>query len=403
MQDTRGAHLECNPWIGWKITLPPSTCATIEQTLRRYVGTHEALRTGFEVVGEHVIRRKITGNPAWEGTLLAETTTPEETFDVISTHLNRTVRPVGWPNYGFVTIEHGGETPSTTLIGAFDHVIYDGVSAYAALVEIPRLHDMATADDASPFTTPSHNDHAHAQACGPVVTASCDELGKWRRIIKNGNLASLPRASGVARDDALPLETRRAHIATCEQAGAFSRLMQRDGIKEGAAFCAVLLEAISRLGDKQVDFLLSTHGRPGKEWLNSVGWFASLVPIAVDMTAARDVRCVARLLQEEQRETAGSTPLAAVAEVLDLPLQPSLVVSYMKASAFPGSDQWGKRKEKAVIANPPPSSQMHVWLSLMHDGLVFDVRYPKNACSTAWVNDITAHMHHIIDDAVRAS
>lgn len=391
-----------NPWIGWKVLLRDATPQTVARALEHYVATHESLRTGFTAEGGAVMRHLVRTSPRWTWSVLAEQADAQDAHHLITEHARENVRALGWPNFAFVGVESADRCGEIVLVGAFDHIIYDGMSAYSALHDLPALHRALVNGDSARVASLSHVDHAHAQTT-TTLSVTDDVLDAWRGILRDGDIAPLPSAAGVGRGERLPQETSHFHLAGPRATQLYRRSMRDAGVKEGAAFCGLLLWAIAEHGDAEVDFLMSLHGRPSMEWFDAVGWFASLAPVSLDLRGADGLIDACRLLQSAAATGAVHPPLTVVARELGLALEPSLVVSYMTAEAFTGFGEWGRDQAKPIIATTPPSSQMHVWLSAQHDGLSLDVRYPKNERSAAWLRDVAATMRGALADHISSA
>lgn len=380
---------EASPWIAWQVRLPYATRESVAETLRRYVDRHESLRSELELVDGDVRRRLHGHGTTWSVIDSVPQASQDRVYSDVVAHFNHVATPLGWPTFGFVTVGAlAGDPEGVLLLAGFDHVSYDGVSGYRAMVEVHDLHEQVRRGEPAGPPAPSYVDHAHAEAMRARDLSPADpRLAAWKALLDGDDLAGLPTSSGVVRGERHRNEYLHLPVATSAETDELAALAKAQGCPPGVALTALFLRAVAALGDPHIHCLFSVHGRPGREWMDSAGWFAGVAPLQVRL---RDTTSVTRCIEQVARAFTESTSasglsLPTVAAALGHPVEPSMVVSYLSAASFPGHDRWAEIDCGTYVAPTPPSDQLHVWISRMPSGTALDVRAPAAESCSRWL------------------
>ena len=405
-----GRDADSAPWIGLGVQLAGATEHSVPAALHRFIERHETLRS--VICLDHA--DGTAGTDGTDGTRPARRTVPAAAIELVPTdlgqiddpaaayarvseHLAQHTDPLRWPSYGFVTVAADGDV---TLYAAWDHLHFDGFSMVIALCELPVIHaDVVSARTCSLPAAGSFADYAaQERAACAGLTRDDARMEPWIKLLADdGGLPGLPAATGVAIDDRLPQRTRSIPLATPARSQAFADHAASQGIAPSTAFLAVLLAQIAETDDGHFAGLLSTHNRAQARWLNAVGWFAGLAPVAISFGGATDLSTICALTEQARQasQAAAELPFSLVNQVLGVPLVPTLVVSYLDVRRVPGHDVWSTTRCQGYLGRVMPSAGMHIWLNRYHDeGLLLEVRGPDTDRCNAWVGQLGERIRH---------
>ena len=392
-----------NPWIGWAVQLQDACAPTVAETIKRYVDRHETLRIAFSSGVAHTGRQLVAPGAQWEPRLIADGADACASYATIAAHLATTIGPDGWPPFAFITIgELGVEPGELVLLGAFDHICYDGLSAYSALTEVPGIHAGVIEGQQPPPAAPSHVDHAHDQAMSCAALSRDDvRLQPWWDVVHSEAFTALPAPLQAEPGRNYPQLVDHLFIADKDMSDAFAHLMKQKGLSQASAFSAVLLRALAVQGNPELALLISQHGRPSREWATAAGWFASVSPVRLAVEHTGSIEQIAGHLQQSGRSGAAHTPLATVSDLLGVPVEPALVLSYVCGPQLEGYSGWNASQARLLISNAPPGHQIHAWVSRMDEGTWLDIRYPRTENARQWVTQLTMTMQELVEASLR--
>lgn len=131
------------PWIAVTTRLQRATNSSIAGLWRRFFGRHESLRAAYagrcDVNGDWEFTRRVlqpdqvTLVPQDLGTYADR----HSAWAAITGEFARRALPSYWPAAALITVQDG---PDAIVFAAFDHVTFDGYSAYLTIDELPHLH-----------------------------------------------------------------------------------------------------------------------------------------------------------------------------------------------------------------------------------------------------------------------
>ncbi|WP_286930940.1 MULTISPECIES: condensation domain-containing protein [Aeromicrobium] len=388
---------EVNPWIGLRATLHGADFVSLAGTLRRFCARHESLRCMFVRRDDGSYERRIVDAEliGFQPRHVGHFADPGEAFDAVMAELDDLTGPLSWPAATVITVTD--ENGDITVFAAFDHVTFDGYSAYLTMGEL-KLHLEAELNHA-PLPTPvgSYVDFAVEQrAIQDAITVDSPALEPWRRAADaTGNLPGLPRGTGVRRGDLIQHRMRYPTFAGPRLSKAFHRWCERNDVPPALAFTAVLLRAmVAEEPDDRLTVLMSTHNRHRQEWHQAIGWFSGIVPMTVDM--GRDLP-----LTELARRTAEAWQFARTAETIPLPLanqllgttmRPAAVVSFLDSRHCPGRDGWEEMDSTVFLGEVEPSDEMHLWVNSMPYGTELVHRTPDTPPCIEWLDRVMNRM-----------
>lgn len=385
-----------SPWIGLTVDLAGASPDSVAETLRRFVTKHESLRSGITLTPAGDEERRTIAGHAYD--VIASPLglgTTEENFTRLQHVFAATTSATQWPAHGFATISDPTRPDlPTRLVIAVDHSTYDGLSAYLNLAELPTIHDAVLKCEAPDQPAISFVDFAEQErSLGDFMSPEEPRLQPWRRLVGHGReLPGLPPSMGVARGEPHPHAMVSLTVATPEESDTYAQVAHREGQTAPMAFTGLLAAGLAAQGDRVIRCLFSTHGRPCRESMASVGWYAAVAPMVIDLNNAHRLDEIMTITANSWQEAQpGSViPLGLAADLLGHPVTPALVISYIHGERIAGHERWRSTSAQIVVGDVPPSDQVHVWINRMPEGTTFDIRLPDTDRCHEWAHRVAA-------------
>nr|WP_257907724.1 hypothetical protein [Janibacter limosus] len=187
-----------NRWsarIGLSVLLPDATTESVGRTLTEWFRQHESLRSHLTLDDEQPHRRTLAPEHVDFTPVVLGGHDPEALRELLTHEFHTRCRPTRRPACALFTVEveHGH-----VLHAAFDHITFDGLSAYAAVGHLAGLHTAVVNEVHRPHTSPSHVDPAATEiaVCEDVDTGD-ERLGPRRDFLRGGRIPAAPAASGI--------------------------------------------------------------------------------------------------------------------------------------------------------------------------------------------------------------
>lgn len=388
---------DVNPWIGLRATLHDADFTSFAGTLRRFCARHESLRCMFVRREDGSFERRIVDATmiGFQPRHLGHYADREEAFDVVMAELDDRTGPLSWPAVTVVTVTD--EQGDMTVFAAFDHVTFDGYSAYLTMGELK--HHLEAELNHAPLPAPvgSYVDFAVEQrAVQDAITVDDPALEPWRRAAgATGNLPGLPRATGVRRGDEIHHRLRFPTFAGPRLSAAFREWGDRHGIPPALTYTSVLLRAmVAEEDDDRLTILMSTHNRYRPEWHEAIGWFSGIVPVTVDLGRELPLLEIIRRTAEAWQlgRTAETVPLPLANQLLGTSMRPATVLSFLDSRHCPGRDDWAEMDSTVFLGEVEPSDEMHIYINLMPYGTELAHRAPDTAPCTEWLDRVMTRM-----------
>lgn len=377
---------DSSAWIALSVLLSEATTESVEQTLTAWFRQHESLRSHLRLVDGRPQRRTL----AAEHVTFVPTSLGERDADQVRTLLSREFhegcRPTRAPACVLYTV---AVDEGQVLHAAFDHITFDGLSAYAAVGAIASVHTAILGEVHEQQSSPSFVDSTALEvAVGAATPADDPRLEPWRTFLGDGRIPGAPTESGIDPDTRYDHELLRHEVCGGDLAAQLDLRYAMEGIPTGMLWTAILMQA---LGDHP-HVLMSTHGRASALWIESVGWFAGVAPLAVSLPAGADTRDWVLESNRVWREVAPASalPLGLVQQLLDVPVEPQIVLSIIDGSRIVGHEWWRTLGSGIQLGDVPPSSQTHIWLTILPEGVTLVTRLPQAPGARTWL-DAVAH------------
>ena len=401
-------------WLGVSFEVPPVGGPCLGRAFEAWTSRHETLRSGFRPTGVGVADvefERMTLGPdevRLDEVDLGEFTDVAALADELDDLFNRSTDAISWPAYVFAAI---WSPEGTTVILAFDHVNIDG---YSIILSVGEIRELVEADhEQRPnqlAPVPSYLDFVQDElALASEATASHEAVEMWRQFLgEGGTLPSFPLPDGLPPGSQVPQEARCIPIVTETEAAAFGALCRANGVSAATGFLAALSLAFTRRGSEAgsdlVGFrsLVSTHTRHAAHWAEAIGWFTAIAPFAVEYPAELDLVGILPLVGESwvDGKRGAGLPMSRISDLLDVPLQPRFVVSYLDARFNRSSARWDDWNAHALIGDVGPTDEVYVWINRMPTETYLTWRFPGNDVCADEVEAVTHAMGQIIRDTV---
>ncbi|MGO1167529.1 MAG: hypothetical protein ACTMHL_13055 [Janibacter sp.] len=390
---------EWSAWIGLSVLLPEATPESVAETLGAWFRQHESLRSHLRLVDGAPQRRTLDADDVtFTPTALGEHD-PEAVRELLAREFAASCHPTHRPACAFFTVavEHGH-----VLHAAFDHVTFDGLSAYAGVGAIAGIHTAIVGGVHEPHTSPSHVDTAELEISLGETTHSDDpRLEPWRDFLAGGRVPCAPEESGIVHGGHYDHGLIRHDVCGGEVAADLALHYAAEGIPTGMLWTAILMRA---LGD-DAHVLMSTHGRPSSLWGESVGWFAGVAPLSLSMPADATTRDWVLEGVRTWREVApaAALPLGLVHRLLEIPVEPQIVLSIIDGSRIDGHEWWSPLGAGIHLGDVPPSSQSHIWLTILPDGVSLATRLALAPGARTWLDGVAERFARLVEAETTAS
>ena len=410
-------------WLGVSFKVPPIGSHTLRRAFEAWMCRHETLRSGFRTTGVGVADaefERFTLEPdevQLDEVDLGEFTDVAVLADSLDDLFNRSTDAVSWPAHLFATIS---SARSTTVILAFDHVNVDGYSILLAAGEIQELVEAELEARPCQLTpVPSYLDFVQTElAQASEATTAHEAVATWRTFLGDqGTLPGFPLPDGLPPGSQVPQEARCIPILSESQGAEFGAWCRANDASAATGFLGALSLAFTQLGGSAFDpssagrsgtdvvrfrSLVSTHTRHEARWAEALGWFTAIAPLSVDFEADQQLIDILPLVGDawSQAKRGAGLPMARIGDLLDRPLQPRFVVSYLDARYARSASRWQDWNAQAYLGDVGPTDEVYVWINRMPTETYLTWRYPGNDACRASIESVTESMRQIIADSI---
>lgn len=264
------------------------------RALTAVVRRHDSFHSWFEIDADLGVQRRVL---AAEDIELVADSWGEIDGPLVSRILQRvTPGPSSWDCFTFAIIDHGG---SFTVVVASDHIACDAVSGGIISAELTQLYFDPTAPERLASTPAgSYREYCEGERSRAAeLEARSPQIVAWAEHIEanGGRLPSfpLPLRDPDTRDTAAA--SGRWVLLSGALADRFEQECERAGVRLVAGiFAAAALAEYEITGRTSYFNLSPKNTRVTEGERRSVGWYASLIPIAFDFDPAEGFLDVAR-------------------------------------------------------------------------------------------------------------
>ncbi|MGM1065442.1 condensation domain-containing protein [Saccharothrix sp. Mg75] len=375
-------------WIGIAFEIArPLDVEAFRGALRKWIGRHETLRSGFLAAGGEFHRFTLDRDAvSVVDTVLGDFTAGDGVADRLADRLTRATDATRWPSYVVETVERAD---STTVIAALDHSNADGYSIFAVIRELHDLYDAAVHGRADvPDDTGSYVDFSRAERIAAHrVDRDHPAAVRWAAFLDacGGGLPALPLDLGVEDGACVPQGLTTEHLLDAPGAAAFEAACRagRSSVLAGVLTAAAI--AFDRFRPQPVHrFITPLHTRATPEWSTSMGWYVGAGPVEIPLHGAADFRDLLPRAQRSARTAnrVAQTPLVKVLEVLGVRLRHShdmfSFVSFLDLRHVPGAERWTEWNARTLVGRSH-NSKASFWVNRTREDLHVTARYPDTA------------------------
>lgn len=393
LREDEDGTAEWSAWIGLSVLLPEASSESVERTLTEWFRQHESLRSQLRLIDGEPRRRTLEPEDVAFTPRALGHHESGAVRELLRREFHEGCRPTRSPACVFFTVEaeHG-----YVLHAAFDHITFDGLSAYGAVGAIAGLHTAIVGGVHEPQTSPSFVESAALEVAAGEATPSDDpRLEPWRAFLGEGRIPGAPEESTIDPTVSYDHDLVRHEVCDGDLAAQLDLAYATEGIPTGMLWTAILMQAIG--SDPHV--LMSTHGRASSLWIESVGWFAGVAPLSMSMPAGADTRDWVVEATRVWREVApaAALPLGLVHRLLDVPIEPQIVLSIIDGSRIDGHEWWRTLGSSIQLGDVPPSSQTHIWLTILPEGVSLVTRLPEAPGARVWMDEVAHRFSRLVE------
>ncbi|MGK8512689.1 condensation domain-containing protein [Nocardia asiatica] len=359
--------------------------AAMTRAVNAFLLRHDTFRTWFRVDAAGAIERHLV--PAEDVEFVPIDYGHVDHARAIRDHVQKTTPgPFDWDCFTFGAIER---EDSTTVYLAVDHLHTDGFGQYLSGFDLALLYLREVWEDVGMLTpAASYLDYCAAErAYTGRMTLASPGVRKWLELIRgnDGELPSFPLDLGRRTD----VYNRSAHRTVTlfdeHTALRFERVCRANGADfVGGIFAAAALTE-RRLIDSDYYFgMTPVSTRSTAAERASVGWYATLLPVAFPIGAATTFARAAALAQRayENGLRLAPTSFQRVVELLpadsDLDLEPGWstpMISYVDTRELLGNELFDLGS-CGLYANRAASEQVLIWINRFASETTLSVIYP---------------------------
>jgi hypothetical protein len=402
----RGIGVEAPTWLATAFDISgPLDVEAMEATFLQWISRHETLRSELRLTGEELERFTLSADDvALERTVIDDFTRGADVVSYLEDRFDQAANPLTWPAYIFVTV---AREDGFTVYLAFDHTNVDGYSIALISYEIHELYAAALAGrPAELVEAGSYLDFSQ------IERESSDELDAdhqavtcWRDFVDTcgGQLPAFPLDLGLAAGE-YPRQTGACTwLMDPADADAFDEVCKAVGGNFAAGVTAAASIAAYELGDEPVyRTVIPFHTRSELQWLTSLGWYIGLAPLELATAQAADFYELVRMARRAARvaKPVAQAPFAKVFSLLEPPVRPLSVMSYIDGRIVPGAQHWGEWNVHA-FGKVSYGDEVYLWINRTLEGVHVTCRYPSTELGHRNVNDFIDHTREVLTSVAR--
>nr|WP_272923760.1 condensation domain-containing protein [Streptomyces sp. SID3343] len=398
-------------WLATTFELPgPLDEYALGKALGDWINRHEVLRSRLEPYadGDSLGMYRTTLRPGAVGLVRTEhghLGDPRELSTRIEEILDENTDPLIWPSFAFLTVRH---PDSTTVCVGLDHHNVDGYAILLIAQELRELYG-AVLDDRPArlsevgsyldFTGPERRDAAG-------LHSEHEAVRHWRDFVAEGG-GKLPEFVVPVADPRQPASVAQAGglkwLLDSDDARAFELVCRQRG---GDFFSGVLacfaLSARSLSGRDGFRTMVPFHTRNERQFHRSLGWYVGIAPVSVAVRGGDDFEQVMKEAGEALRRARplACAPLARLAELFGLPLEPRFMVSYMDIRSLPGAGRWTEWKATALRSRRIHPHEVYLWIVRTREGVYLSHRFPDSEPGRANVPSYVSDIGRLVRQVV---
>lgn len=383
----------------------PLDAGAMETTLLRWITRHETLRSGLRLEGHELKRFTLSPEAvALEPVVVDRFTCGAEMVRYLEGRFDEAADPLTWPPYIFATADH---EDGFTVYLAFDHSNVDGYSIAQLAHEIHEIYAAALAD--RPADLPevgSYIDFSQLERDMAADLDSSDEsVVRWQDFVDaaGGELPRFPLDLGVTPGE-MPRQTGGLQwLFDAADAEAFDAACRAAGGNFAAGVLASASAVAHELGGGPVfRTVIPLHTRSEPRWEASLGWYIGLAPFEIPTAQAADFPELIRMARDASRavKSMAQVPFAKVGSLLEDPVRPLSVISYIDTRVVPGARRWDEWNAQA-FGKVSYGDEVYMWINRTPDGAYLTCRYPTTDVAHRNINEYIERVRDVLTSVAR--
>jgi mycolipenoyl-CoA---2-(long-chain-fatty acyl)-trehalose mycolipenoyltransferase / long-chain-acyl-CoA---trehalose acyltransferase len=395
----RGIGLEAPTWLATAFDVPGALDVdAMDATFLQWIARHETLRSELRLTGEELERFTVSAEDvSLERTFVDDFTSGADVVSYLEDRFDQAANPLAWPAYIFVTV---ARDDGFTVYLAFDHTNVDGYSIALIAYEIHELYAATLAGRPAELAeVGSYVDFSEIErASSDDLDADHQAVARWRDVVDTcgDQLPAFPLDLGIAAGE-YPQQTGGCTwLIDPSDAEAFDEVCKAVGGNVAAGVTAAAGAAAYELGDVPVyRTVIPFHTRSELQWLSALGWYIGLAPLEVATTQAADFHDLVRMSRRAARvaRPVAQAPFAKVFSLLEPPVRPLSVMSYIDARVVPGAAHWTDWNAHA-FGKVSYGDEVYLWINRTLDGMYVTYRYPDTEVAR---RNVTAYIDRMRD------
>jgi hypothetical protein len=393
--------IQAPTWLATAFDIPGALDErAMEATFLHWITRHETLRSGLRQVGDELERFTLSAEDvSLERAVVGDFPAGADVVSYLEARFDEAANPLTWPTYIFVTV---AQRDGFTVYLAFDHTNVDGYSIAQIAHEIHELYAAALAGRPAELgPVGSYVDFSkieHDAADG--VDAGHESVVRWQEFVDTcgGGLPTFPLDLGV-EPGTIPRQTGGCDwlLDPAEAAAFEAALKANGGTFAGGILAATSLAAYELGGQPTYRTVMPFHTRSEAQWATSLGWYIGLAPLEIDTASASDFHDLVRMARDATRaaKPVAEVPFIKAFGLLEAPVRPVSVMSYIDARVVPGSPNWTKWNAHA-FGKVSYGDEVYFWINRTPEGVYLTCRHPLTKVALHNVNAYIQHMRGII-------
>jgi hypothetical protein len=397
----RDIGVQAPTWLATAFDLPGALDdEAMEATLLQWIARHETLRSGLRPAGEELERFTMgTDEVSLARTLIGDFSSGADIIRYLEDRFDEAANPLTWPPYVFATI---AREDGFTVYLAFDHSNVDGYSIAQIAFEIHELYTAALAGRPAELAEAgSYVEFSGIErAAAADLDANHETVVYWRDFVETcgGGLPAFPLDLGI-EPGSIPRQTGGCEwLLDATQATAFDAACNAAGGNFGAGVLAAASAAAYELAGQSVyRTVMPFHTRSEARWATSLGWYIGVAPLEIATAYAEDFSELVRMARQATKiaKPLAQVPFAKAFGLLETPVRPLSVISYIDGRAVPGSQSWGEWNAHA-FGKVSYGDEVYCWINRTHEGVYLTCRYPHTEVAHRNVNTYIQYARDIL-------
>lgn len=401
--------------ISFDIPAAPDIAA-LGRAFTAFVRRHDTFHSSFRLDGDTVVRHVLDpGHIDLTATDHGHFPDAPRLREFVATGIPDARR---WDCFGFGIIDRGTEF---TVFAAVDHLHTDGVGQALTCVDLIGLYGGELAP--TPITAPPVDGHiaycARERAANAALTPASPVVARWLELLRHngGAMPSFALPLGTADHDGFAAGAQlTAPLLSGADADRFEEHCTAHGGRFlGGLFAALALTEHECTGAPRYFVLTPVNTRDGDREAAAIGWYTTLAPVAVDITAGDSFTTLvgpAQAAADRAREFTAVSPhrvieLAGPEHRLRVrPGWAAMMLSYVDVRRIDGVEMFD-RINGGLFANRAAADQVYLWVNRFPDVVTLSCVFPDTATARAsverYVKTLTAIVGSVAADGDRAA